>query len=144
LVDHGQYSASRLTLKVALAAAVSFLTNSLPSGFNMGVVNTPEEIFKEFFNYTLNGNQVNRPPADARQIEFLWSIAVSLLLVGAFVGCTFTGYLADTIGRRGLLILNALIGLLGVSLCWLSKFLPSLSIPVFFAGRFIAGVHTGV
>ena len=107
----------------------------------MGVINTPEEIFKEFFNHTMNGNQAVKL-VDKQQIELLWSIAVSLLLVGAFIGCTFTGYLADTIGRRGLLILNALVGLLGVSLCWLSNFLPS--VPVFMAGRFIAGLHTGV
>ena len=142
---HGGKKTSQagLTFKVALAAAVSFFTNSLPSGFNMGVVNTPEEIFKEFFNHTLNGNLMHRTTVfDHKQIEFLWSIAVSLLLVGAFIGCIFTGYLSDTIGRRGLLTLNALIGLLGVCLCWLSKFLPS--VPVFMAGRFVAGLHTGV
>lgn len=138
-----QTGKSELTWKVALAAGVSFLTNSLPSGFNMGVVNTPEEIFKEFFNNTLNGNQIpGNTMINNQQIEMLWSFAVSLLLVGAFIGCTFTGYLADTIGRRGLLTLNALVGLLGVSLCWLSKFLPS--VWVFMAGRFIAGLHTGV
>lgn len=108
----------------------------------MGVVNTPEEIFKEFFNNTLNSNPTSKPVADAQQIEFLWSISVSLLLVGAFIGCTFTGYLADTIGRRSLLILNSIVGLLGVSLCWLSKIVPS--VPVFMAGRFVAGLHTGV
>lgn len=37
-------SSPGLTLRVALGAMAAFLTNSLPSGFNMGVVNTPEQV----------------------------------------------------------------------------------------------------
>ena len=141
--DDGQ-SSGQLTLRVAIAALAAFLTSSLPSGFNMGVVNTPEATFKDFFNYTLSLSR-RSVMVDRSQIELLWSVAVSLLLVGAFIGCTFTGYLADRIGRRGLLILNALLGLLGAALCWMAKFLgPSFSLPVFITGRFISGLHTGI
>ena len=129
----------KLTFKVVLAAVVSFLTNSFPSGYNMGVVNTPEAIFKQFFNQSLSNDNGT---IEENQIALLWSLSVAILLAGAFIGCTFTGYLADNIGRRDLLLYNALVCLVGVGMMGMSKYIQS--VPIFIAGRFIVGIHSGV
>lgn len=131
------------SFRLIFVTIVTFLTNSLPSGYNLGVVNTPEDTFKAFFNASISRTSTNDDTT--QKIELLWSVAVSLLLVGAVIGCTFTGYLADSFGRRPAILFNSLTFLLGVCLCWAAKFTPTFGgVTLFMTGRFVAGVATGV
>lgn len=91
-------STTGLTFSVIIGAFVAFFTNSFASGYNMGVLNTPEQILKAFFNQCLNSNNEVKLIND-NQIEILWSIAVSLLVVGALVTSILTGTLANFLGR---------------------------------------------
>ncbi|KAH9402700.1 hypothetical protein TYRP_015450 [Tyrophagus putrescentiae] len=128
---------------------LSDIATPSPSGYNLGVVNTPEETFKGFFNASLGLQSTflnqSRNDANHQQIELLWSVAVSLLLAGAILGCLFTSSLADRWGRRTAMLANSMTFLLGVCLCWASKFAPfGLRIPLFMAGRLVIGLGTGV
>lgn len=101
------------------------------------------KVFKSFFNASLNNG---RTPGDElvgeERIELYWSIAVSLLVIGAIIGSLVAGYLADMFGRRGLIFANSMIGVLGISMAWVAKYV--FNVPTFLVGRLVAGVHTGI
>ena len=44
-----------------------------------------------------------------QQIEFLWSIAVSLLVIGALITSVFAGYLANLLGRFVICLIETLV-----------------------------------
>nr|XP_027195791.1 solute carrier family 2, facilitated glucose transporter member 3-like [Dermatophagoides pteronyssinus] len=133
---------SGITVKVFIGAFVVFFTNSFASGYNIGVLNLPEQIFKTFFNNSINNHNRLVPVVDTNQIELIWSIAVSILVIGAMITSIITGYLANRIGRRGVIFLNIMLGLIAMCLTWSSKYMQN--IPMFMAGRLVAGFHTGI
>ncbi|KAH7641463.1 solute carrier family 2 -like [Dermatophagoides farinae] len=139
--DYNNQTTSGITVKVFIGAFVVFFTNSFASGYNIGVVNLPEQIFKTFFNNTLNHNRIV-DPLDSNQIELIWSLAVSVLIIGAMITSIITGYLANLFGRRGVIFLNIMIGLIAMCLTWGSKYMTN--VPMFMAGRLVAGFHTGI
>lgn len=69
------------------------------------------------------------------QTEFV----VSAVLMGAFVGALSSGRLADSLGRRFLIIVTALLFIVG---SLLSAFTPS--IPLLIFARFIVGLAIGI
>ncbi|KAF0762783.1 solute carrier family 2, facilitated glucose transporter member 1-like isoform X1 [Aphis craccivora] len=70
---------------------------SIPAGYNTGVVNSPAEILKQWCNETITYRyDVHFSPA---QLDGLWSILVSVFLIGGIVGGIAGGKLANSLGR---------------------------------------------
>ncbi|XP_051149112.1 probable plastidic glucose transporter 2 isoform X2 [Andrographis paniculata] len=105
---------------VLVATIVSFLF-----GYHLGVVNEPLENIS--IDLGFNGNTLEE------------GLVVSTLLAGAFLGCLFSGWIADEVGRRRAFQLCALPMLVGASICATAKSLMGMLL-----GRFLVGTGLGV
>ncbi|KAL0410643.1 UNVERIFIED_CONTAM: putative plastidic glucose transporter 2 [Sesamum latifolium] len=103
---------------VLVATIVPFLF-----GYHLGVVNEPLETFDLGFH----GNTLQE------------GFVVSTCLAGAFVGCLFSGWIADEVGRRRAFQLCALPMVMGASICATAKSLTGMLL-----GRFLVGTGLGV
>ena len=104
--------------------------SSLQFGYNLVVINAPQNVIKEFFsdkvsNWTLH-----------------WSFAVSIFMIGGMIGAFFGPHIAKKFGRKKTLILNGGVVIIGGLLLFISKYAKSM--PVFIIGRFIVGLNAGV
>ncbi|KPM11247.1 Solute carrier family 2 (facilitated glucose transporter)-like protein 1 [Sarcoptes scabiei] len=83
---------SSLTINLIVSIGIVFLTNSFVSGFNIGVLNTIEKILVEFLQTSLPDFTRNY------STEIIWSLTVSILIIGAMLASIFAGHLANSVG----------------------------------------------
>lgn len=111
----------RLSLRhVCVAIITSFLF-----GYHIGVVNEPLETISMDLGFS--GNTLAE------------GLVVSMCLGGAFVGCSFSGWIADGIGRRRAFQLSALPMIIGSCLSATTTSLQGMLL-----GRFLVGTGMGV
>ncbi|KAJ8917744.1 hypothetical protein NQ315_005195 [Exocentrus adspersus] len=128
------------TRLLVLAGISTCLGLSLPVGYNIGVVNTPATVIKAFINesvYTRYDSSLS-----FNELEFLWSLIVSIFLVGAAVGSLGGSVLADRIGRKGVLRVCAGLAIAAAVFFFGSK--PANSIEMLAIGRLLAGFSAGL
>lgn len=67
-------------------------------GFNTGVINSPQKYIEQFIkdSYAERGTEFDSDDT----ISLLFSVAVSVCLVGGMIGGLSAGYVADRFGRR--------------------------------------------
>ncbi|XP_068111301.1 solute carrier family 2, facilitated glucose transporter member 3-like [Hyperolius riggenbachi] len=123
-----------LTFCVVVAAIGSF-----QYGYNIGVINAPEKIIKDFYNDTF----IHRYDKDmsASLLTSLWSLTVAIFSVGGMFGSLSVGYFANRFGRRNAMLLVNVFALVGGAFMALSKVAWSLEMMII--GRFIIGVFSG-
>eukprot|EP00262_Sarcandra_glabra_P009412 TRINITY_DN2378_c0_g1_i1.p1 TRINITY_DN2378_c0_g1~~TRINITY_DN2378_c0_g1_i1.p1 ORF type:complete len:491 (+),score=74.08 TRINITY_DN2378_c0_g1_i1:357-1829(+) len=105
---------------VCIATISSFLF-----GYHIGVVNEPLESIASDLGF--GGNTLAE------------GLVVSTCLGGAFVGCLFSGWIADGIGRRRAFQLSALPMIIGASMSAATTNLVGMSL-----GRFLVGTGLGL
>lgn len=116
------------------------LGSYVPVGYNMGVINAPAKLIKNWSNQTLI-NQYGSYLSTG-ELETLWSAIVSIFLIGAAIGSLCGSWTADKFGRKkSFLICGALFIL--ASLCFVFCRLLD-SIEVIIIGRFIVGLASGL
>ncbi len=81
---------------------LSFLQQSNVCQINILEILFSFQILKDFCNQTLTNKGIR---LTENNLELLWSVAVSLLLVGAIIGSSFTGFLADRLGRYSIFMI---------------------------------------
>lgn len=126
-------SEGRVTLALAHAVVAAVL-GMFQFGVNTGVINAPQEFIVQFIEESY---QTSRPNA-----ETLFAVAVSLFAVGGMIGCPLGSWLSEKRGRRGALLLNSLVGIIGALLlgfCHLADSYEMLAI-----GRLLIGVNCGL
>lgn len=125
--------------KLLCASCAAFFTSSLPSGFNLGVINTPQEILKNFCNESLIHSGYD---LSTDQLDLLWSGVVSIFLIGAMIGSAMNAWASNRLGRKMTIILSSLLALTAAVLFILSKFVDSVLLIIL--GRFLSGIHCGL
>lgn len=80
--------------------------------------------------------KISGPDAD-----FNWSISVGIFALGGMIGGVFSGFFADTFGRKGALLLNTILAFAGAGLMTSSKYLNIYHIMTI--GRFVIGINSG-
>ncbi|VVC41694.1 Hypothetical protein CINCED_3A010946 [Cinara cedri] len=125
---------------LVLTAISASLGCSIPAGYNIGVVNAPAEVLKQWCNETI----IHRYGVQftAAQLDGLWSILVSVFLIGGIVGGIAGGRLADVLGRKGTLRLIYLCNLLSGILFLNSKSFAL--VEIFFIARLLSGLSAGI
>lgn len=93
----------RVTLPLAITAAVTIFGSSFPHGWNTGVLNTPAQLIQDFLNESYT-ERFGAPP-EHWKLNLLWSASVSVYLIGGCGGAFSVGWFANKFGRKkGLLI----------------------------------------
>ncbi|XP_050501621.1 solute carrier family 2, facilitated glucose transporter member 1-like isoform X1 [Diabrotica virgifera virgifera] len=128
------------TFLLILAGTATTIGLSLPVGYNIGVVNTPAEIIKEFCRNIITERFGNEP--STYQLELIWSSIVSIFLVGAAIGSLGGSVLADKIGRKGVLAVCSGLAALSALVFFISR--PVMSIELLFIGRLLVGFSSGL
>ncbi|XP_076320562.1 solute carrier family 2, facilitated glucose transporter member 1-like isoform X2 [Tachypleus tridentatus] len=129
----------RITRKLLMVAIVGFLGNSLPAGYNIGVLNTPEEVLREFVHRSVSQRDLMLSKS---HLNILWSCVVSVFLVGAIIGSCCAGWTANKIGRRPTLLLNSAIGLVSAAVFAVAR--VACSVEMIILGRLLVGVFSGI
>ncbi|ELT98295.1 hypothetical protein CAPTEDRAFT_170630, partial [Capitella teleta] len=122
-------------------AVVILMGNSFMFGYNIGVLNQPAQLIRDFYNRTYTERWEMDEPIDDYTIMFLWSITTALFLPGGMIGAFSAGFLADRVGRKRAVLISHIpcfIGAILSSLCIVAKAPELLMI-----GRFIVGLSCG-
>ncbi|XP_067144382.1 solute carrier family 2, facilitated glucose transporter member 1-like [Centruroides vittatus] len=128
-----------LTKRLLTVAIMGVLGISVPAGYNLGVINTPQTVLEQFCNRSLSqrGHFVSR-----NELDLLWSFIVSVYLASAALGSLCASFLADKIGRRQTLLLNNSLGLMSAAFFAFSE--VANSIELLFLGRLTVGFYSGL
>ncbi|XP_074102539.1 solute carrier family 2, facilitated glucose transporter member 3 [Cotesia typhae] len=131
---------SKWTPLLMLGGAVACLGSAVPAGFNIGVVNNPAPIIKEFCNESIEKRfDINLTDG---WLRFTWSVVVSIFLIGGIIGSLIASVIADKYGRRYALAVGNIFGILGAG-CFLLT--PTLnSVEVIVLGRLFVGFSGGM
>ncbi|XP_054285469.1 solute carrier family 2, facilitated glucose transporter member 1-like isoform X2 [Macrosteles quadrilineatus] len=121
-----------------LVAAVSTTVGSaVPFGYNIGVINTPAPVIQQWCNHSLADYHL-----DNVQLDMVWSVIVSVFLVGGMLGSLAGSWCADSVGRKGALVVSAILGCLSAVMFFYCKSFYSISLILL--ARFIIGLSSGL
>ncbi|CAG9585097.1 unnamed protein product [Danaus chrysippus] len=139
LTSSNEYKAG-WSFYLVLAGVVTTLGSSLPVGFNIGVVNTPAEILKNFCNESF----ISRYdlPLDNKWLNVLWSAVVSTFIVGGCIGSLLGSVLADKLGRKKATISTNILFICGGVMFLLCR--AANSVEMMIVGRFLVGLAGGL
>ncbi|XP_059471745.1 solute carrier family 2, facilitated glucose transporter member 3-like [Neocloeon triangulifer] len=135
-----QSTKSTLTWPLLAAAVVTFLGSSVPAGYNIGVINTPQLIIKEFCNQTI----IERYSTELSEysLDIFWSWVVSVYIIGGTLG-SFSGcWFADKWGRKGAILVNNLLGAVAAALFVATPIAKSVEMLII--ARFLVGLSSGL
>ncbi|VDH89420.1 MFS transporter, SP family, arabinose:H+ symporter, partial [Mytilus galloprovincialis] len=126
--------------RLAFSIASCVLGASFTFGYNTGVVNTAEGVIKDFYNRTY----VNRDGKAMTQstMTLLWSFTVAAFALGGMIGGFSAGYFCNKYGRKGTLLRNNLLNLLGGLLMLFSD--NAKSYEMLIVGRLVIGICAGI
>ncbi|XP_043498940.1 solute carrier family 2, facilitated glucose transporter member 1-like isoform X1 [Polistes fuscatus] len=130
----------RWTTLLVLAGVTCCLGSALPAGYNLGVLNNPADLIRNFCNQSI----IERYDIQLthNEIMILWATIVSVFLIGGVTGSLVASWFADKFGRKGALMTGNIFGILGAILFLL---VPALnSVELLLAGRLIVGLSGGL
>lgn len=76
------------------------------------------------------------------QLDLIWSVIVSIFLIGAMIGSLVASWLADVLGRKPSVLVTSVLALSGSSFMFASKSLQSVTLIMM--GRLFVGIHCGI
>lgn len=130
----------RVTIWVLVALFTAVVGSSVPAGYSLGVINTPQEIIRSWLQVTVY--QRYGITLTASEEVSLWAVIVTLYVVGAIIGAPIGATVADKIGRRMALLFNHLLLLATALVLALCK--GTGSVEMLFIGRFTSGLCSGL
>lgn len=128
------------TWLLALAGISTTIGSAIPIGWTIGVLNTPTRLIQLWMNESIY-ERYETVVTDTH-MQLIWSAVVSIFLVGGMLG-SFTGaWLACKIGRKGALMVAALLFIGTSGMFVIAR--PLSSLELMFIARFIAGLGSGL
>lgn len=123
-----------------LAGVVTTIGSSLPVGYNIGVVNTPAEVIKQFCNESF----ISRYDVALNEqwLDVLWSFVVSIFIIGGCTGSVLGAYLANSLGRKMATVVTNLLSIVGALMFVLCE--KANSVEMLVLGRLLVGLSGGL
>ncbi|XP_059170673.1 glucose transporter type 1-like [Physella acuta] len=112
---------------------------SLQFGYNVGVINAPESLIKEFMNVTQHRRHGSGMTDETARN--LWALTVSIFSAGGCLGGFLAGWWATKLGRKLGSLANVIIGVVGSALMFASRRVGSYEMIT--VGRVVIGFHAG-
>lgn len=128
-----------LTRNLLLHSLVILMGSSFLFGYNIGVLNQPSQLIRDFYNETYTDRY--NEPINSYKLTFLWSLTTAFFLPGGMIGAFSAGFLADKVGRKRAVLFShipAFIGAILSTICVAAKVPELLMI-----GRFVTGINCG-
>lgn len=119
---------------------LSAVLGMLQFGYNTGVINAPQSNIEGFMKDVYKARYSEDLPEEL--VKTLYSIVVSIFAIGGMVGGFSGGTMANRFGRKGGLLLNNVLGIIGGSLMWCAK--VAYSYEMLICGRFVIGINCGL
>ena len=113
----------------------------LQFGYNTGVINAPETVIERFIRSAYR-QRYEGENLTYKASTFLYAIAVAVFALGGMCGGFVGGWVANRLGRKGGLLINNVLGIIGAIAMGSSKFLESYEILIL--GRYLIGIHCGL
>ncbi|KAM8777506.1 solute carrier family 2, facilitated glucose transporter member 3-like [Rhynchonycteris naso] len=113
---------------------------SFQFGYNIGVINAPEEIIKDFINYTMEKSLEDLP--SEMLLTSLWSLSVAIFTVGGMIGSFSVGLFLNRFGRCNSMLIVNLLAIIGGGLMGLCKLVES--VVMLILGRLVIGLFCGL
>ncbi|XP_059170689.1 solute carrier family 2, facilitated glucose transporter member 1-like [Physella acuta] len=113
---------------------------SLQFGYNVGVINAPESLIKEFMNVTQHRRHGSGMTDETARN--LWALTVSIFSAGGCLGGFLAGWWATKLGRKLGSLANVIIGVVGSALMFASRRVGSYEMIT--VGRVVIGFHAGL
>ncbi|XP_062930925.1 solute carrier family 2, facilitated glucose transporter member 3 [Cynocephalus volans] len=129
----------KVTPPLIFAVAVATI-GSFQYGYNTGVINAPENIIKNFLNYTIKERSKDSPSEVL--LTTLWSVAVAIFSVGGMIGSFSVGLFANRFGRRNSMLIVNLLAIVGGCLMGFCKLAKSFEMLIL--GRLVIGIFCGL
>ncbi|CAB3221412.1 unnamed protein product [Arctia plantaginis] len=143
--EHQQLTKSRdykggWSFYLILAGIITTLGLSLPVGYNIGVVNTPADVIKQFCNESF----VSRYDVhlDKKWLNVLWSSVVSIFIVGGCTGSILGSVLANSLGRKMATVVTNVLSIVGGVFFLLCE--RANSVEMLVLGRLLVGLSAGL
>ncbi|KAH8371635.1 hypothetical protein KR093_008344, partial [Drosophila rubida] len=128
---------SMLLLLVAFATT---LGAAVPTGYCIGVINSPATLMKEWCNQTIHEKYGGSLSSGG--LDILWSSIVSIFLVGGAIGSLGGAGLANKFGRKVCLLICAGLFIIGALLFFFCR--AASSVEMLILGRLIVGLSSGL
>ncbi|KAK3776225.1 hypothetical protein RRG08_062408 [Elysia crispata] len=125
----------RLALTVTGAALGSF-----PFGYNMGSVNAPESLIRDFIDTT--ERRRNGSGFTEHALTTVWALTAAIFAVGGCLGAATGGWWATKFGRRNGSLLASSLGVVAGSLMMSCR--AARSYELIIIGRLIVGIQCGL
>ncbi|XP_061447174.1 solute carrier family 2, facilitated glucose transporter member 4 isoform X1 [Rhineura floridana] len=112
---------------------------SLQFGYNIGVINAPQEIIEQEYNDTW----IHRhgEPINPNTLKTLWSLSVAIFSIGGMISSFMVGVVSEWLGRKRAMIVNNALAFLGGAFMGLAKLGKSYEMMII--GRFLIGAFSG-
>lgn len=157
-----------LNLRLAFAIAAGAIGSGFQHGWATGVVNCPQWFVMTWIrgcnaswpdpstletnagaNTSITDGKKGYWPEDyakcdmtKAEVTAVWSLVVSIFCVGGMIGGSSVGLISSRLGRKGGLLLNNVLMIVGGGLMLCSKYADSYEMLI--AGRFFIGVNAGI
>jgi len=146
---------------LVLGGATCCLGSTLPAGYNLGVMNNPAHVrrkpIRDFIEHNVSeiihccifGLQLMQSfcndsirerynvQLSSHELQVLWSVIVSVFLIGGVSGSLIASWLSDRFGRKGALSIGNVCAIVGAILFMFVRTMNS--VELFLLGRVIVG-----
>jgi len=124
----------------AFAAIFCVLGSAFPHGYNIGVLNLPQDIVKRFIG---NSFEVKHGyPLSGVSLELCWGFTVAIYLLGGLIAHCVSDLMADRFGRKRAMQLSIIPVFISAVLMGFCQMANSFAMLIF--GRFVAGLGCGL
>ncbi|KAF0296742.1 Glucose transporter type 1 [Amphibalanus amphitrite] len=141
MMTRGDSTDSITGLTAFLVASIfSAVLGMFQFGYNTGVINAPQLKIEDFI--TTVWKERYGEVIDESTLDLIWSVAVSIFAIGGMAGGFSGGYVANRLGRRGGLMMNDVIGIVGAAFMGFSSMADSYELLI--VGRLVIGYNCGM
>ncbi|KAK6178859.1 hypothetical protein SNE40_011349 [Patella caerulea] len=124
---------------IFFATTSCIVGSSFQYGYNIAVLNEPQEIIKGFINESYAAR--NNETISEELLTNTWAIASSGFVIGAMAGALIAGPISGRYGSKKALLFNNIFALLASGFSGSSKFLGLVEMLI--VGRLLVGINSG-